>query len=79
MHFTVHERARCVLTNARKSSYTMEQYVEAIFKSFIVLLLPHCFHFMHNSSQNTIQDKVYHPGYYLKDFSTEVADSATVR
>lgn len=32
MHFTVHERARCVLTNASKSSYTMEQYVEAIFK-----------------------------------------------
>lgn len=32
IHFTVHERARCVLTNARKSCHTMEQYVEAIFK-----------------------------------------------
>lgn len=32
IHSTVHERARCVLTNTRKKCHTMEQYVEAIFK-----------------------------------------------
>lgn len=62
-----------VLGNTRKSSYTMEQCVKAIFKSFIVPFLLYCLHIIikflleHNSRTNSSLNRVVAP---IKLFAT---------
>lgn len=64
-----------VLMVARKSSYTMEQYVKAIFNIFIVPLLLHCFHIIAKFFLRHNSRPVGHPVFNLKYFCLEVVTS----